>query len=73
MSNHVVVPTWLAVSLTVFSMVGTIFATWHNADKSTSDRLSALEAHEYDNQNRLDHIQVQLDKLVDWALGPTKR
>lgn len=32
-------------------------------------RVSALEAHRTDDESKLDHIQSQVDKLVEWALG----
>lgn len=36
---------------------------------SLSTRVTALEAHRDGDVGKLDHIQSQVDKLVEWALG----
>ena len=38
-------------------------------DKSVTARVTAIETKQGDNYKRLDHIQSQVDRLVEWALG----
>lgn len=51
------------------SMVMSAYATYTHNDRDLSNRVTALESHRQDDAQKLDHIQSQVDKLVDWALG----
>lgn len=60
-----VIPLIIALMSVVLSGVS---AYTHN-DKELTARITALESHRVDDKDKLDHIQVQVDKLVEWALG----
>ena len=56
----------------VVALCALFFSGWNNANRQTDEltqRVSALEAHQTDDSVKLDHVQTQVDKLVEWALG----
>lgn len=60
--------TWLALLLAGFSALGTIYIQMTHDDKANASRISALEAHRDDDSAKIDHIQTQVDRLVDRLL-----
>lgn len=62
-------PTWLALILAGLSAAGTLYIEYTHNDRDNAQRISALEAHRADDAGKIDHIQSQVDKLVDWAMG----
>lgn len=61
--------TSLALILAALSMFGTLWIEYTHNDKDNAQRITALEAHRADDQKQLDHIQEQVDKLVDRLVG----
>lgn len=59
----------IALVLAGLSALGTVYIQMTHNDKENAVRISALEAHRTDGDARIDHIQSQVDKLVEWALG----
>lgn len=60
------VAAWLIpLLLALISMIGSGVLAYQKTDA----RITALESHRSDDKDKLDHIQTQVDKLVEWALG----
>lgn len=57
-----------ALVLAGLTLLGTAYAQLATSSIDSANRLAALEAHEGNNQRQLTHIQIQVDRLVDWAL-----
>lgn len=62
-------PTWLALVLAGLTAIGSLYMNYIHNDRDTAQRVSALEANQASEHEKVDHIQVQVDKLVEWALG----
>lgn len=65
---------WLPIVLSiVLSGVISFTRDCSRSDKATAERLTRLEQKVDDNDatthDKIDHIQSQVDKLVEWALG----
>jgi len=64
------IPWWASLLLPlIVSLIVSGFAGYYSNDKQIESRVSALEAHRSDDASKLDHIQSQVDRLVQWALG----
>ena len=50
------------------SLLGTAYLGLTGNDRSTAQRLSAVEAHQDDTTQRLDRIEVKLDSLLEQVL-----
>lgn len=59
----------LALFMAGLSMIGTLWMEFGHSDRELSQRVSGLEAHRNDDEKKIDHIQEQVDKLVQWAMG----
>lgn len=59
----------VALILAGLSLLGTLFIEFTHSDRENTGRISRLEAHREDDAIKIDHIQSQVDKLVEWALG----
>lgn len=64
-----VVEWFLPIALASASLVASGYNAYQLNDKVLSNRVTAIETHFTDESKRLDHIQSQLDRLVEWALG----
>jgi len=63
-------PWWVSVLVPLLiSFIVSGFVGYTQNDKQLEGRVSALEAHRQDDNQKLDHIQTQVDRLVQWALG----
>lgn len=60
---------WIPLIIAGLSFALSGYAEYNRSDKDVSNRLTALETQRDSQQRQLDHIQSQVDKLVDWALG----
>lgn len=60
---------WGAVILAGLSFLASFYVEYTHNDKATAQRVTALEVHQVDDNKKLEHIESQVDKLVDWALG----
>lgn len=67
---------WLSLILAAVSLLAVLWAeSAHSASAESqatlalTSRVTSLEAHQVDSSDRLAHIQTQVDKLVEWALG----
>lgn len=60
---------WIPLVVAGASLLMTGYAEYTHNDRDISNRVTALESHRQDDAQKLDHIQAQVDKLVDWALG----
>jgi hypothetical protein len=58
-----------AIIISLLSLLCAGAAAYYNNDKQIEHRLSVVETKTDSDQHQLDHIQVQVDKLVEWALG----
>lgn len=79
------VPWWIKALLTaILAVLGTLVTinySFYKSDKvDIVGRVSAIEAHQQkleahqDNDHEtLNHIQAQVDKLVEWALGEPRK
>lgn len=70
--SFTVVPEWVAVLLSILAMLGTLYSGYAHADKESSIRLTTVETQQKDQDDKINHIQSQVDKLVEWAMGSTK-
>lgn len=63
-------PWWVEILVAALLTAGT--AIWLQAthdDKALGERVSAVEATQKGQNEQVNHIQTQVDKLVEWALG----
>ena len=61
---------WVGAALVAsLTALGTTYTTINSHDRDHESRISALEQARKDGDTRLDHIESQVDKLVEWALG----
>lgn len=58
-------PQWVAVILTVLSLL----LTGAGYVNKINTRIERVETRQADQDQKIDHIQSQADKLVEWALG----
>lgn len=68
----ILLPTWLTVALMALGMLGAAFTSYNSGQNKIATRVTALEAHQTDRDAKVDHIQEQVDRLVQWALGDKK-
>lgn len=59
----------IAIIVSVISMLCAGAAAYYNNDKQIEHRLSVVEQSRSDDHENIAHIQKQVDKLVEWALG----
>ena len=45
------------------------WVSYNNSNTDIDVRVSKLETQRLDDATKIDHIQTQVDKLVEWALG----
>ena len=57
----------------VVGAAGTAYARLVQSDRNNDRRLSVLESQRTDDNAKLDHIQIQVDRLVDWAMDKKYR
>ena len=50
------------------SMLGTAYLGLTGNDRSTAQRLSAVEAHQDDTTQRLDRIEIKLDAVLEQVI-----
>lgn len=67
--HSVIVPTWMGVLLTALTLIGMALSAYHTSDKAVEARLVKVETKQSAQDDKVDHIQMQVDKLVQWALG----
>lgn len=60
---------FIALIMAGLSMIGTLWMEFGHNDREVAQRVSTLEAHRNDDEKKIDHIQEQVDKLVQWAMG----
>lgn len=61
---------WVGAAIVAsLTALGTTYTTISSHDRDHESRISALEQARTDSNDRLDHIESQVDKLVEWALG----
>ena len=59
--------TWITtVAVAATGAIGTGYARLTQNDRDHNSRIAVLEAHRADDTAKLDHIQAQVDKLVEW-------
>lgn len=70
---------WAAIIAALLSLAGTIYieATHTDAEDhknaiALEHRITAVEDKTGSDGEKIDHIQTQVDKLVEWAMGPSK-
>jgi hypothetical protein len=59
----------LAIIIAVTSLLIAGMTAYSSNDKQIEHRLTAVETSHAADQAKIDHIQSQVDKLVEWALG----
>lgn len=59
----------LPIAIATASLLASGYNAYERNDKALGNRITAIETHYADGDKRLDHIQSQVDKLVEWALG----
>ena len=64
---------FIALIMAGLSMIGTLWMEFGHNDREVAQRVSTLEAHRNDDEKKIDHIQEQVDKLVQWAMGGGQR
>lgn len=63
-------PWWIELVVAGLISLGTaIYIQATHDDKALGERVSAVEATQKGQNDKVDHIQTQVDKLVEWALG----
>lgn len=67
---------WAVIIAAALSLAGTLYieATHTDAEDhvkamANEHRITALEQSQADESKKVDHIQSQVDRLVEWALG----
>ena len=60
---------WVTIGIAALALVFSLLVEYTHNDKDNANRISALESHRADDKGQLDHIQQQVDKLVDWVIG----
>lgn len=60
---------WVPIALAAgLSFLATLYSTYGEHDRDLVKRVSAVEAHQEEAQDRLDRIEAKLDRLL-WFLG----
>lgn len=63
-------PWWVEILVAALLALGTaVYIQATHDDKDLGQRVSAVEATQKGQADKVDHIQTQVDKLVEWALG----
>jgi hypothetical protein len=63
-------PWWVEILVAALLALGTaVYLQATHDDKALRERVSAVEAAQTGQKDTIDHIQTQVDKLVEWALG----
>lgn len=60
---------WIPIAIALTSLAISGYGEYAHNDKDLTSKVAALEAHRQDDKSQLTHIQTQVDKLVEWALG----
>lgn len=58
-------PTWLAFIISMLTALGSAYAYSTHLEQ----RITAVETRQADDAGHLKHIDDQVDRLVEWALG----
>lgn len=57
----------------LLATLGLLYANYHedsiHASADLTSRVTTVEQKQKDDSQKVDHIQTQVDKLVEWALG----
>jgi hypothetical protein len=72
--NRPPMPWWVEIVATaLLGTLGLMYANYHteaaHTDQDLHARVSVIEATQKGQNDKVDHIQTQVDKLVEWALG----
>lgn len=68
-SHHGLAQTAVALILAGLSLIGTIYMEYSRNDRENLTRIAKLEQAREDTDKKIDHIERQVDKLVEWAIG----
>lgn len=61
---------WVGAALVAsLTALGTTYTTISSHDRDHEARISSLEQSRTDTNDHIHHIESQVDKLVEWALG----
>jgi hypothetical protein len=62
-------PDWLIAAAAIASLLGTLYSETTHNDRDIWTHITAVEAHQQSDKDQLGHIQSQVDRLVEWAMG----
>jgi hypothetical protein len=60
---------WAAIIAAVLALLGSVYIEATHTDRENATKISALESHRQDDNDRLGRIETKLDQLVDRLLG----
>jgi hypothetical protein len=60
---------WVSIILAAASLLGFLWIESTHNDVANATRVATLEAHRVDDHEKLNHIEMQVDRLVEWAFG----